>query len=91
MVYFTAFRNHRRRVLCQFRVGSHWLRVQLGRFERLPHESRHCMHESNDVDDEMHIIFDCPHYTVYTLHGDCIESKYLQSCSSERESACMSS
>jgi len=49
------------------------------------------MHESNDVDDEMHIIFDCPHYTVYTLHGDCIGSKYLQSCSSERESACMSS
>ena len=78
--YLTVFRNlHQRRVLCQFRVGSHWLRVQMGRFERLPYESRHCMQcESHEVDDEMHMIFDCPHYTA-------LRAKYAELFIGERK------
>ena len=61
LTYLLTYLHYQRRVLCQFRVGSHWLRVQMGRFERLPYESRHCMQcESHEVDDEMHMIFDCP-------------------------------
>ena len=45
--------NCMRRALCQCRVGSHWLRVELGQLEILPCEDRHCMQcESNEMEDE---------------------------------------
>ena len=51
------------RHLAQLRTGSHRLRVETGRWERprLPRQERICLRcESGDVDDEHHLVFDCP-------------------------------
>jgi hypothetical protein len=49
------------RVLAQFRLGSHWLQVQQGRFKKQPRAQRTCACCSSEVEDEMHI-FKCPLY-----------------------------
>lgn len=51
------------RHLAQLRTGSHRLRVETGRWERprLPRQERTCRRcDSGDVDDEHHLVFDCP-------------------------------
>jgi hypothetical protein len=51
------------RHLAQLRTGSHQLRVETGRWERprLPRQERTCLRcDSGAVDDEHHLVFDCP-------------------------------
>ncbi len=51
------------RHLAQLRTGSHQLRVEIGRWERprLPRDERICRRcQSGEVDDEHHMVFDCP-------------------------------
>lgn len=51
------------RHLAQLRTGSHRLRVETGRWERprLPRQERTCLRcGSGNVDDEYHLVFDCP-------------------------------
>lgn len=51
------------RHLAQLRTGSHRLRVETGRWERprLPWQERTCLRcGSGAVDDEHHLVFDCP-------------------------------
>ena len=53
----------RRACLAQLRTGSHWLRVETGRWQRLEREQRVCPHcAAGAVEDEMHMIFYCPKY-----------------------------
>ena len=47
------------RVMAQFRLGSHWLRVQQGRFTRTPRSQRCCSHCTGCVEDEAHLLH-CP-------------------------------
>ena len=50
-----------RRRLAQFRMGSHMLGVETGRWQRLPRAERLCQRCScNVVDDEAHMIWGCP-------------------------------
>ena len=62
--YLTAVADRPRRVrLAQLRTGSHWLKVETGRWQRLERNARVCPHcVSAAVEDEMHMIFDCPRY-----------------------------
>ena len=78
--------KHLRRILAQFRTGSHWLAIETGRHSNIPRLERSCPacsqkcvnpglpadqfdsfdsdEESTDpVEDEHHVIFDCPSYT----------------------------
>ena len=78
--------KHLRRILAQFRTGSHWLGIETGRHKKIPAKDRSCpacsykcvnpglpadqfdsfdsVEESTDsVEDEHHVIFDCPSYT----------------------------
>ena len=78
--------KHLRRILAQFRTGSHWLSIETGRHKDIPALDRSCPacsykcvnpglpadqfdsfdsdEESTDpVEDEHHVIFDCPSYT----------------------------
>jgi hypothetical protein len=50
------------RVMAQFRLGSHWLNIQQGRFRGLDRSSRVCPACPHAVEDEMHV-FSCPLYT----------------------------
>ena len=49
------------RVMAQFRLGSHWLQVQQGRFTRISRAQRCCMHCHGCVEDEAHVL-QCPRY-----------------------------
>ena len=50
------------RAMAQFRLGSHWLEVQRGRFAkpRIPRSSR-CCHACHSIEDELHVL-ECPLY-----------------------------
>lgn len=62
--YLAAVADRPRRVrVAQLRTGSHWLKVETGRWQRLEKNARVCPHcKSAAVEDEMHMIFDCPRY-----------------------------
>ena len=68
--YISEAKNkHLRRIVGNFRVGFHWLRVQTGRYEKLEYGERICDRCHRAVDDEIHAIFDCPAY-------HCLRQKY---------------
>jgi hypothetical protein len=63
-----------RRAMAQFRTGVAPIRVETGRYDRgrLPVEQRVCFHCSQSVEDEIHVITQCPLYAdlrteLYTL------------------------
>ena len=56
----------RLRALVQFRVGSHALPVEQGRYARpaLPCHLRRCsLCSTQALGDELHYVFDCPHFS----------------------------
>ena len=54
-----AKNQHLRRILASFRVGSHWLKVQTGRYTNTEYSERICDSCGHAVDDEIHTIFVC--------------------------------
>ena len=52
-----------RKSMAKFRVGSHWLEIQQGRFTRTERTLRTCKKcSSGSVEDENHMLFHCPAY-----------------------------
>jgi hypothetical protein len=52
-----------RRSMKKFRVGSHWLEIQQGRFTRRDRALRLCRNcGSGSVEDENHMLFQCLFY-----------------------------
>jgi hypothetical protein len=49
------------RAMAQFRLGSHWLAVQQGRFARTPRHHRCCAACPGQIEDELHLL-ECPLY-----------------------------
>ena len=52
--------------LINFRLGAHWLRVEIGRWlpSKPPRDKLICQHcHMQAVEDEQHFLFDCPLYT----------------------------
>ena len=54
-------RGHRA-AFSKFRCGVAPIRVEIGRYERLALEDRHCFNCSNQVEDEEHVLLHCPIY-----------------------------
>ena len=50
------------RIMAQYRLGSHWLGVQQGRFRGVPRAERVCPRCRDAVEDELHL-FSCPLYS----------------------------
>ncbi len=48
------------RIVAQFRLGTHWLEVQQGKFRGIPRNERVCT-RCNVIEDEMHVL-ECPCY-----------------------------
>ena len=56
--------------LLRFRLGVHGLRVDSGRWDRLPRSQRMCERCTDEmVEDEFHLVFECPAY-------DCVREKF---------------
>jgi len=48
--------------IARFRMGSHWLNVEMGRFNGIPRSKRLCSCcDRSEVEDEMHLLI-CPMY-----------------------------
>ena len=49
--------------MAQLRTGSHWLRIETGRWQKLERSQRVCPHcGAAAVEDEAHMVFDCAMY-----------------------------
>ena len=62
--YLAAVADRPRRVrLAQLRTGSHWLKLETGRWQKLERAQRICPHcDAAAVEDERHMVFDCALY-----------------------------
>lgn len=63
------------KAMAQFRLGSHWLAIQQGRFANVPRHLRCCPCCPGQIEDELHLL-ECPlyaelrgRYGVCTRHG----------------------
>jgi len=63
--------------LSQLRVGSHWLREETGRWERLEREARTCPSCANRGEQEVqtleHVLFQCPETSELRGKYECLE------------------
>ena len=57
-----------RSALSKFRLGVAPIRVETGRYERLPVSERICFHCKTCVEDELHVLIDCPLYNELRLN-----------------------
>ena len=58
--YISEAKNkHLRRLIANFRIGNHWLKVQSGRYDGVEYDQRICESCGHGIDDEMHAIFEC--------------------------------
>ncbi len=65
--YVTIHMSYRdRKAFAKFRLGVAPLAVETGRYAGTQRERRTCFHCTNHVEDEKHVIFDCPLYTDIT-------------------------
>ena len=51
--------DYRRIEMTRFRVGSHKLKVETGRWSRVPREERTCSCGVGGIQDEEHVVFHC--------------------------------
>ena len=67
--YLAAVADRPRRMrLAQLRTGSHWLRIETGRWQKLERAQRICPNcGAAAVEDEAHMVFDCDLYTGLRL------------------------
>jgi hypothetical protein len=71
--YIMKLRGEKLRTMARFRSGSHWLKLETGRHERLPREQRICeCCNLNEVENEHHMLFSCTLYsTIRTSETHC--------------------
>ena len=55
--------------MAKFRTGVAPLRIETGRYEGLPETERTCTFCKDTVEDEFHVLFDCPLYNKIRLEA----------------------
>ena len=53
--------------MAKFHTGVAPLRIETGRYESLPEAERTCTFCKDSVEDELHVLFDCPLYNEIRL------------------------
>ena len=54
-------------MLAQLHMGTLALHVETGRYRNVPLNRRFCFHCPDQIEDEIHFVFDCTLYTEYTI------------------------
>jgi hypothetical protein len=85
-VYNILPRSHRS-ALAQFRCGTAPIKLETGRYEGLPVESRICPICNNDVESELHVLIECPLYNEIRsqLFHKCVTNNKVMLCLSKNE------
>ena len=52
--------EHQRRAFTRLRLSAHSLRIETGRWSRLPREERLCACQTDSVQSESHVVCECP-------------------------------
>ena len=52
--------EYKRVIFSRFRLGSHHLKIETGRWQRLPRERRVCDCDGRSIQDEEHVTLKCP-------------------------------
>ena len=77
--------EYHRTCFSQFRMSAHRLRVEMGRWQRIPHDQRVCSCDHGGVQDERHVIEQCTYinaireyypHTVFRIQ-DIMNDKYV--------------
>ena len=57
-------KNPSRKSLVKLRISSHKLRIETGRYDKIPRDERLCsLCNCNKIEDETHFLLDCPSYS----------------------------
>ena len=60
--------NQHRSVLTKLRISAHRLKIEIGRYQKIPREERICsLCHHNEIQDEIHFLLVCPHLNVQRL------------------------
>ena len=55
-----------RKELVKFRIGNHKLMIETGRYSQISRVNRLCPTcGSNQIEDEIHLLFHCPKYSIF--------------------------
>ena len=76
---YDEFLNERKRVtISRWRLSSHQLKIETGRYTtpKTPHNDRTCSVCPTKIEDEWHVIFDCPLYHVVRTRCNKLIVKY---------------
>ena len=66
---YINLKRFQRSLLAKFRLGMFPINIELGRYQRIPKEQRLCpLCDLDKVEDELHILFDCPRYCELRKH-----------------------
>ena len=60
-IYSLFMNDYYRKIITRWRLSNHSLKIETGRYTRIPRESRVCSY-CNVVEDEEHVILRCPMY-----------------------------
>ena len=76
-IYTSFINDYYRRIITRWRLSNHTLKIETQRYSRpyIPRENRVCSF-CNELEDETHVIFDCPLYhSIRHKHEDLLSLK----------------
>ena len=59
--------NYSKKLICKFRLSSHCLAIETGRYKNIPVERRKCPSCKTDIEDEFHFMLKCPTYQEFRV------------------------
>ena len=59
--------NYSKKLICKFRLSSHCLAIETGRYKNIPVERRKCPSSKTDIEDEFHFMLKCPTYQEFRV------------------------
>ena len=74
-IYSSFVDDRYRAVITRWRLSNHKLRIETGRYRAIPREERKCF-ICNVIEDEWHVIFNCPSFLYIRRNYSSLLEKY---------------
>ena len=76
--YLFHSNKQERQILTKFRISSHTLNIERGRYLGLKQEERICNLCNSDIEDEQHFLVKCPSLEIYRLPSFTLLQKHCK-------------